>query len=96
LPKSIWLLGRVSLFMDIPSEPVHCLLPIFMAGVLGASMLASVVAGWPRIAFGAAGTWSAGGAVGRHRGGAVAALPPTRDCRRRRPVKAIHIPEPPS
>ncbi|EXI67871.1 MAG: hypothetical protein AW07_04481 [Candidatus Accumulibacter sp. SK-11] len=32
MPKSIWLLGGVSLFMDIPSEPVHCLLPIFMVG----------------------------------------------------------------
>lgn len=40
LPKSIWLLGMVSMFMDISSELVHCLLPIFMAGVLGASMLA--------------------------------------------------------
>lgn len=39
LPKSIWLLGMVSMFMDVSSELVHCLLPIFMAGVLGASML---------------------------------------------------------
>ncbi|TLD45609.1 MAG: Multidrug resistance protein MdtL [Accumulibacter sp.] len=39
LPKSIWLLGMVSMFMDISSELVHCLLPIFMAGVLGTSML---------------------------------------------------------
>lgn len=38
LPKSIWLLGFVSLFMDVSSELVHSLLPIFMATVLGASM----------------------------------------------------------
>lgn len=39
LPKTIWALGFVSLFMDISSELVHSLLPIFMASVLGASML---------------------------------------------------------
>lgn len=38
LPKSIWLLGFVSLFMDVSSELVHSLLPVFMATVLGASM----------------------------------------------------------
>lgn len=38
LPKSIWMLGLVSLFMDTSSELVHSLLPVFMASVLGASM----------------------------------------------------------
>jgi MFS family permease len=39
LPRSIWVLGFVSLFMDISSELVHSLLPIFMTTVLGASMV---------------------------------------------------------
>jgi MFS family permease len=38
LPISIWGLGFVSMFMDISSELVHSLLPIFMATVLGTSM----------------------------------------------------------
>jgi len=39
LPRGIWVLGFVSLFMDISSELVHSLLPIFMTTVLGASMV---------------------------------------------------------
>ena len=39
LPVGIWALGFGSLFMDISSELVHSLLPIFMASVLGASMV---------------------------------------------------------
>lgn len=39
LPISIWGLGFVSMFMDISSELVHGLLPIFMATMLGASMV---------------------------------------------------------
>ncbi|HEX4975076.1 MAG TPA: MFS transporter [Pseudomonadales bacterium] len=39
LPVGIWTLGFVSMFMDISSELVHSLLPIFMTTVLGASML---------------------------------------------------------
>jgi MFS family permease len=39
LPGGIWVLGFVSMFMDISSELVHSLLPIFMATVLGASMV---------------------------------------------------------
>lgn len=38
LPKGIWALGFVSLFMDISSELIHSLLPVFMATVLGVSM----------------------------------------------------------
>ncbi len=38
LPSSIWALGFVSLFMDISSELIHSLLPVFMVSVLGASM----------------------------------------------------------
>jgi len=39
LPSGIWALGFVSMFMDISSELVHSLLPIFMTTVLGASMV---------------------------------------------------------
>lgn len=39
LPAGIWALGLGSMFMDISSELVHSLLPLFMTGVLGASML---------------------------------------------------------
>ncbi len=37
LPRSIWALGFVSLFMDISSEMIHALLPVFLVTVLGAS-----------------------------------------------------------
>jgi MFS family permease len=37
LPGSIWALGIVSLFMDISSEMIHALLPVFLVTVLGAS-----------------------------------------------------------
>ena len=40
LPRSIWALGFVSLLMDVSSEAIHSLLPVFMATALGASMLA--------------------------------------------------------
>ena len=39
LPRSIWALGFVSMFMDISSEIVHALLPVFLVSVLGASTL---------------------------------------------------------
>ena len=38
LPAGIWALGFVSMFMDISSELIHSLLPVFMATVLGVSM----------------------------------------------------------
>ena len=38
LPAGIWALGFVSMFMDISSELIHSLLPVFMSTVLGASM----------------------------------------------------------
>ena len=38
IPKGIWILGFVSMFMDISSEIIHSLLPIFMVSTLGASM----------------------------------------------------------
>ena len=38
LPGGIWALGLVSMFMDISSELIHSLLPVFMVSILGASM----------------------------------------------------------
>jgi MFS family permease len=40
MPRAVWMLGFVSLFMDISSELIHSLLPVFMVTELGASMLA--------------------------------------------------------
>lgn len=39
VPASIWILGFVSMLMDISSEMIHSLLPLFMVGTLGASAL---------------------------------------------------------
>jgi MFS family permease len=40
IPRTIWALGFVSLFMDMSSELVHSLLPVLLATGLGASALA--------------------------------------------------------
>jgi len=40
IPAGIWALGFVSLLMDVSSEMIHSLLPIFMVSVLGASAVA--------------------------------------------------------
>jgi MFS family permease len=40
VPRTVWALGAVSLCMDLSSEMVHGLLPLFLTGVLGASMVA--------------------------------------------------------
>src|SRR5712664_730630 len=40
VPRTVWALGFVSLCMDLSSELVHGLLPVFMTTVLGASMVA--------------------------------------------------------
>lgn len=39
IPRGIWVLGFVSMLMDISSEMIHSLLPLFMVGALGASAL---------------------------------------------------------
>ena len=39
IPAGVWMLGFVSLLMDVSSEMIHSLLPLFMVGVLGASAL---------------------------------------------------------
>jgi MFS family permease len=38
LPRDIWALGFVSLLMDVSSEMIHGLLPVFLTTVLGASV----------------------------------------------------------
>ena len=40
IPRSIWALGFVSLLMDVSSEMIHSLLPVFIVGSLGASAFA--------------------------------------------------------
>ena len=37
IPRTVWALGFVSLFMDLSSEMVHSLLPVFLMTTLGAS-----------------------------------------------------------
>ncbi len=39
MPKAVWMLGFVSLLMDVSSEMIHSLLPLFLVTVLGASAL---------------------------------------------------------
>jgi MFS family permease len=39
IPAGVWTLGFVSLLMDTSSELIHSLLPLFLAGTLGASAL---------------------------------------------------------
>src|SRR5215475_11193580 len=39
IPAGIWALGFVSMFMDVSSEMIHALLPIYLVTVLGASTL---------------------------------------------------------
>ncbi len=38
IPPGIWVLGFVSMLMDISSELIHSLLPVFLVSVLGASV----------------------------------------------------------
>lgn len=39
IPRVVWLLGLVSLCMDLSSEMIHALLPVFLVSTLGASKL---------------------------------------------------------
>jgi MFS family permease len=40
VPRAVWALGFVSLLMDVSSELIHSLLPVFMVTTLGTSVLA--------------------------------------------------------
>jgi MFS family permease len=37
IPRTVWALGFVSLFMDVSSEMIHAFLPVFLVSTLGAS-----------------------------------------------------------
>ena len=39
IPRDVWLLGFVSMFMDLSSEMIHALLPLYLVSVLGVSAL---------------------------------------------------------
>lgn len=39
IPRGIWVLGFVSMLMDISSEMIHALLPVYLVTVLGTSMV---------------------------------------------------------
>lgn len=39
IPRTVWALGMVSMFMDISSEMIHALLPLYLVTALGASTL---------------------------------------------------------
>jgi MFS family permease len=39
IPRGVWALGFVSMFMDISSEMIHALLPIYLVTALGTSMV---------------------------------------------------------
>ncbi|MGE5537117.1 MAG: MFS transporter [Gemmatimonas sp.] len=46
VPRTVWFLGFVSMFMDISSEMIHALLPVFLVGTLGANaVLVGVIEG---------------------------------------------------
>lgn len=46
VPRGVWALGFVSMFMDVSSEMIHALLPVFLVGTLGASaMLVGIIEG---------------------------------------------------
>ena len=38
IPRAVWALGFVSMFMDISSEIIHALLPLFLTTTLGVSV----------------------------------------------------------
>lgn len=38
IPPTVWALGLVSFFMDVSSETIHALLPLFLTGTLGVSI----------------------------------------------------------
>ncbi|MDE2394439.1 MAG: MFS transporter [Burkholderiales bacterium] len=40
IPRGVWVLGFVSLLMDVSSEMIHSLLPLFLVGPLGVSVFA--------------------------------------------------------
>src|SRR4029450_11503595 len=39
IPPGVWVLGFISMLMDVSSEMIHALLPIYLVSALGASMV---------------------------------------------------------
>ena len=39
IPAGVWALGFVSMLMDVSSEMIHALLPVYLVTVLGTSMM---------------------------------------------------------
>src|ERR1700680_268250 len=39
IPRGVWVLGLVSMLMDVSSEMIHALLPVYLVTVLGTSMV---------------------------------------------------------
>ena len=39
IPRGVWALGFVSMLMDISSEMIHALLPVYLVTVMGSSMV---------------------------------------------------------
>ena len=37
IPRGVWVLGFVSMLMDVSSEMIHALLPVYLVTVLGTS-----------------------------------------------------------
>src|ERR1700732_5635921 len=65
IPRGIWALGFVSLLMDVSSEIIHALLPVYLVTALGASMvtvgfiegIAEATASITKVFFGAISDW---------------------------------------
>jgi len=65
IPSAVWALGFVSLFMDVSSELIHALLPLFLVDRLGATLLtvgliegvAEATAGITKVFSGALSDW---------------------------------------
>ena len=65
IPRGVWMLGLVSLFMDMSSEMAHAILPLYLVGTLGASValvglidgLAEAVAQVTKLFSGVASDW---------------------------------------
>ncbi len=84
MPRAIWTLGLVSLFMDISSELIHALLPVFLVTTLGVSVLtvgiiegfAEATASITKIFSGAISDWISKGIRGAPRDALVADIAP--------------------
>ena len=48
IPRSVWVLGCVSLLMDVSSEIIHSLLPMFLMAAGASATAIGVIEGSPR------------------------------------------------